>query len=633
MLQRIREKISGWIAYLILGLLALVFAVWGIDIGFSTRTQAAVVNGDEIPVAPVRQAIQNQLARFQQTYGAEVPPALEQGIRDQVIEGFVRNRLLVQRVQEQGYRVSDEALSRSITEIPSFQVGGKFDLQAYRVMLANSGYTPTRFEAELRQDLKVGQLRDGVASSAFVTDADLARQVRLQREQRVVAWLTVPAEQYLDSVTVTEEQVAAEYEANEARYSTPESVDVEYLELSLREISAAVSIGEDELRDFYETEVAREPDLFRTPEQRHARHILVAVDEDTDEVEAELEIRKIAARVAAGEDFAGLARELSDDAGSAAQGGDLGWVEPGVMVPPFEEALFAMEPGTVSEPVRTNFGWHLIKLEEVRPGQVKTFEEAEDELREMLATQRAEERYYQQADTLERLAFENPGSLQPAADALGVEPRRIEGLTRAGGVGVASNPDFLAAAFSENVMAGGENSAAMELEDGHAVVLRVTAHHPAQKKPLDEVRAQIEDRLRREAAREAAREDARALAERLAGGASGAELAAETEAVWNEPRMITRQATGVPGVVRDAAFTLAAPEDAPVTDTVPMVDGSWSVVAVSEAVPGKLDSLSETERSALRAQVRAQLGAGDLAAYVTELRQSADVVINREPFE
>lgn len=634
MLQKIREKVTGWIAGVILALLAFVFAVWGIDIGFGTRNVAAVVNGEDIPLAPVRQAIQLQTSRLAQQLGADVPDALEAQVRDDVIEDFVRQRLLLQRVREEGYRISDEELIRSIREMPVFQVGGQFSMDSYRAMLANVGLTPSGFEAEQRQVLEIGQLQEGILRSAFTTVDELERRVRLDREQREVEWVRLPVSNYTADVDIGEEEVVAAYESAPDRYQSTETVDVEYLELDLDRIAQEVEVGDEEIRQNYEERVAREPDLFQTPEQRRARHILVAIDDDTDEEAAEARAAELRARIEAGEDFAVVAQEASDDPGSAAAGGDLDWVEPGVMVAPFEEALFAMEAGEIAGPVRTPFGFHLILLEEIRPGHTRSFDEARAEIADDLRRIRAEDLYYERADTLERLAFDQPDTLAPAAEELGLEVQAVTGVKRTGNLGVAANPEFARTAYSLEVLEEGANSPALELEEGRAVVLRVAAHHPAERLPLDQVREQIRGELEREAARAQAAAAAEALRQRIADGDAAAELAEEFGGVHEAPRLIGREDRAVPPSLRAAVF--AAPAVAggsPAVETVALADGSQAVFRLTDVRPGDVESLPVDERRRLREELVRQHGAGELTAYLNQVRSEAKVVVQTDQFE
>jgi len=633
MLQKIRERVTGWFAGVILALLAFVFAVWGIDIGFGNRSTAAVVNGDEIPIAPVRQAIQNQVARFAEQLGADVPEVLETQIRNDVIESFVQQRLLLQRARDEGYRISDTELTQEIRQMPIFQVGGSFSMDSYRARLANFGLTPSGFEAEQRQILEIGQLQEGILRSAFATVDELERRVRIDGEQREIAWLRLPVSIYAEGVEVTEEDVLALYEASPDRYSSNETVDVEYLELSLADIAADIEVSEDEVRLFYDEQVAREPDLYATPEQRRARHILVAIDDDTDEAAAEARAQALLDRVNSGESFAEVAREASDDTGSATLGGDLDWVEPGMMVGPFDEALFSMTDGEVRGPVRTPFGFHVILLEETREGDTRDFEEARAQLEQDLRNARAEDLYYERAEAMERFSFENPDSLVPAAEALGMEIKTLTGVGRTGNSGLAANPDFTTLAFSLEVLEDGENSAAIEPEEGKAVVLRVAEHYPAEVLPLDEVRAGIVSDLEREAASARVQEAALAARVRLAAGEAADEVAAEIDADYQGPRLVGRDDSGVPRSLRDAAFAQNVTDGALSVENVALADGSQAVILVSDVLPGDVDTMPVPQRRELRTQMIQAGGGEELGAYLAQIRSEASVVVSTEQFE
>jgi len=631
MLQRIREKITGWVAGIILALLAFVFAVWGIDIGSGTSTSAAVVNGEEIPIEPVRRAIQDRLAQFQQAYGVDVPEAIVQQVRDNVIEGFVRNRLLVDRVREQEYRVSDVELTETVQSMPVFQVGGQFSLESYRAMLSNVGYTPSLFEAEQRQDLEVSQLQDGILNSAFSTPLELEARIRLEREKREISWIEIDINRYIAEAVVDSADIEARYEEQPDRYLSPEAVDVEYLEVKLSDISAGITVTDAEVRDFYDEEVSRDPLLYKTPEQRRARHILVNTDDG--EEEASNKAGRLAERARAGEDFASIARTESDDTGSAALGGDLDWIEPGAMDAPFEDALFAMEVGEIRGPVKTPFGYHVILLEEVRVGETRSFEDTREELEQLLRDTRAEDTYYDRAESLERLAFEYPDSLEQAAEELDVEIQRINRMGRSGTATFGGNSEFVTMAFNTDVLENRENSTAIEIDTGHAVVLRVAEHYEATPKPLDEVRDQIEASLQREIARERVRDTADQVEERLKAGDDPQIVAEESGAAYIPTVLVGRTDTDKPQPVRDAAFRAAPPETQAVVQRASMIDGSDSVILLTDVVPGQRADLDETEQQIFREDVIAAAGGAELTSYIEELRSQASVVVSPEQFQ
>lgn len=626
MLQKIREKVSGWVAGIILAVLAVVFAVWGIDFTFSARSVAAKVNGEEVPIEPVRRAFQDQLSRFQQALSQDVPEPVQQEIRRAVVENFVRRELLEQRVRDEGYRVGDEALDRHIRAIPAFQVGGEFDMDAYRATLSGAGYSPIAFETEQRRLLEIQQLQEGIARSSFVTGEELARRVALQRETRRVEWVSFPVERFHDSVEVTDAEVEARYEETKDRWTTTEKVDLQYLELKLADLASEVEVDEDALRAFFEEEKAREPQRFATAERRRASHVLVRIDEDTNDEQARERIESLGQRIESGEDFAAVAREGSEDPGSAAQGGDLGWVERGLMVPAFEEALFALEPGTMSEPVKTEYGYHLIRVDEVEAGHAEKYEEAREELAEEFQRRRAEDRFFDLADRLASLTFENAGSLEPAAEALDLEVQTVEGVERGTGPGIAAQAPVRDAAWSTGVLESGENSPLIELAGDHAVVLRVAQHHPAEQRPLEAVAGEIEAELRREEALARSRELGAQARERLGAGETLADVANSLEGDFVGGVTVSRDDDSVPPPVAQAAFDAPRPAGKPAVTGAEGPTGYY-VVRVVEAMPGSIESLPDEERTSLMASLTEAQGGEDLTAYLERLRQRAKVSV------
>ncbi|MEJ2515498.1 MAG: SurA N-terminal domain-containing protein [Gammaproteobacteria bacterium] len=634
MLQKIREKITGWVAGIILALLAVVFAVWGIDFSFTPPSVAATVNGDEVPVEPVRRAYQDQLSRFQQSFAQDVPEEIQQELRRGVIEQFVRRTLLEQRVDDAGYRIGDEALAAHIRTVPAFQVGGQFNRDAYRAALAGAGYSPTAFEEDQRRLLEIQQLQDGIARSTFVTDAELERRVALREEERDVEWLSLSTERFLDQVEVTEDDIRARYESTREQWMTPEKVDIAYLDLELADLAGDVQLSDEDIAAFYEAEKAREPQRFSAPERRKASHILVRVDEETDEAAARARAEALKARIEGGEDFAAVAEEASDDPGSARQGGDLGWVERGMMVPAFDEALFAIrQTGTVSDPVRSEFGFHLIRVDEIEEGHTQTLDEVRDQLAQELSRRRAEDRFFEMAEDLARLTFENPGTLDPAAEALGLEIRTADGVTRGGGgTSIASQPRVQDAIWSESVLESRENSELIEVEDGRAVVVRVREYYPAEQRPLEEVADTIESQLRREKALEATREQAAEAESALAAGTPLSEVAEGAGADFVSGVSVKRDDDSVPPAVVRAAFQAARPGDSPTAATADGANGIF-VVRVMAARPGQIDALSETDRNQLRQElIQAQAGE-ELNAYLEHLRNQADVSVFQQALE
>jgi peptidyl-prolyl cis-trans isomerase D len=625
MLQKIREKITGWVAWTIIATIGLVFAVWGIDLSFTPRSVVAKVNGQEVPIEPARRVYQEQLARFQQAFRSDVPEEIAGEIRRGVIEQFVLRELLMQRVANSGYRVGDEQLMNHIQSFDAFKVGGSFSMDAYRAALAAAGFTPAMFEAEQRAMLEIQQLQDAIALSTFTTTDELARRVALERELREVEWLALPLERFVAEVEVADAAIEERYRATPERWMTAESVDLAYIELTVDQLADQLEVSEDDLRAFYETEMAREPERYAGRERRRAAHILVRAGDDASA--AQESINALRARILAGEDFAAVATEASEDPGSARAGGSLGWVERGTMVPAFEQALFAMEEGTLSEPVRTEFGWHLIQLEAIEQLGGASFEEAREELQRDYGRRRAEDRFYDDAETLARVAFENVDSLQPAATELGYEIGTVTNVTRAGGTGIAANPVVIDAAWSEAVFTRRENSSLLELGDGHAAVIRVTEHRVPELRPLQAVAEQIAAELRAEQAAERARELGQQAKARLELGEGIAEVAEAFSADFVAGITVVRNDVTVPPEVAAGAFSMPRPAAGAPAVVSNMGPNNYYVLRVLSATPGGLDLLGVDERGALNEQARTARASQELQAYLEHLRQGAKVTM------
>jgi peptidyl-prolyl cis-trans isomerase D len=628
MLQKIRDKITGWIAGFVLAMLAVAFVFWGIDFGTATRDYAARVDGDEIPLTQFRTAYQNRLNQFQQYYQDEIPDAMRAQVRDNVLEDMVRNALLRRRAESRGYRVSDAAVRESIEALPVFQVGGEFSRDIYYARLRSQGLSPAGFEAEQRSLMELTQLQDAVMRTAFATPAELERDAELEREQREVAYAVFAADKFLDEVTVEDGAIEAYYTDNPHEFRSPETVTLSYVELRAEDLAGDSEVAETELEELYASAAER----FETPEQRRARHVLIEIDDDTDAQEARQQAAQVLERAQAGDDFAALATKHSDDSGTAQSGGDLEWVEPGIFSGPFDEALFSMEPGEIRGPVRSEYGFHVIKLEEIRPGERRSFDDVRDELEAELKAEKADERFYERAQALADAAFETPGELDDVATELDLELHRIPDFSReAGGGEIGADPVVIAAAFDDAVLIDGENSPILELGEDHAMVVRVSDHRPPVVQPLEAVRSRINDLLRDRAAQQEAAEVGNEFRQRVAGGADPEAVAEELGAEFHAGEFVGRTEQRLPTMLLTDAFRAPRPgEEQPVVRGVTLNDGDYAVYVLTGARPGDFAALGEAERESRRRQLAQRRGAGDFAAYVEDLRAEAKVRVNED---
>lgn len=636
MLQAIRDRTRGWIAYVIVALLVIPFALFGmynyLAEGGGAQT-VATVNGEEITRARLDQVHRQRQAQLREALGDRFDPAMfdDQQLRRETLQQLIDRQLLLGYARDAGLRVSDQEVANALRQQSVFQVDGEFSVERYRSLLSQNNITPEQYEAQLRRDLALEALREAVVGTAITSDAEIERLVALQRQERRAGWLTVSAAAFEDEVSVDDAAVQEYYEANRDRYRRPEAVRLRYVLLDPQRLAADTEVSEDTLRERYQERVAQ----AERGAPRRIRHILVEVPESADDAAvaaAREEAQALRERIQGGEPFAAVAEEASDDPGSARQGGDLGLVRRGDFVEPFEEAAWSLEEGELSEPVRTEFGWHLIEVTEVRAADVPPFEELRDELRREVARERAERRLYELGNELETLAFENPDSLRPAAEALGVQVQETGWISpEGGGEGIAAEPAVLEAAFSEELISERVNSDLLELDGNRFAVIRVAEHREAAVQPLDAVRERVAAAVREARAADAARERAEALQQRLADGEAFEAVAGEAgEGVSAQsPRWIRRDSSEVPAAVREQAFRLAVAGEEQAAELA-RVDGGWAVVMVDAVRPGDVSDLGEQERAQLRSTLNRLDGNAAFEALVAALREEADISIRED---
>jgi peptidyl-prolyl cis-trans isomerase D len=629
MLQQIRDKITGWFALVFLGAIAVVFIFWGVQFESSVNVAAATVNGEEIPIETVRRAWQDRQSELQQVTRDELPEELVKAEQQSLLDNFIRRELLLQRAAKLGYRVGDRELAEALAAIPALQVDGRFSRDRYAALLRSQGRTEAAFEEEFRRDLEISQLQNAMGISAFALPGELRRRIELEGETRDVQMLLLPAAAFAAGVAVTEAQVAARYEQRKTDYRTPESVNLQYVQVNLSDVAAGVEVNEQGLREFYDQVAA---DRYATTERRRARHILIEAGDDDAAALAKAE--KLAAEARGGADFAALASQNSDDPGSKGQGGDLGWATRDSFVAPFAEALFAMNVDEVRGPVKTQFGYHVIKLEAIEASSQRAFEEVRAELEDEYRREQAQSAFYERSQQLADEAFAALTELDSVAERLGLEVRTVEGFTRQGGGSLGADRKVIDAAFSDEVLQERQNSPALNLGDESVVVLRVTDHQPPAQRPIDEVRAAIEAELRAEAAGEAAAAAARAAADKLAAGSTLADVAKELNAETSGTMTLTRNSEGMPPELSKAVFTVAAPEAGKTTPgTVSLANGTAALFVVSAVRPGTLPAGDAAQLAEFVQQAGQQAALAEFLAYVAEIERTAKVTRNARVFD
>lgn len=632
MLQAIRDKAQGWIAWAIVTLISIPFALWGIQqyLGGGSEVVVAEVDGQEITGQQLDRRYQQFRQNLRTRLGAAYRPEMfdEKQMRKQVLEDIIRASLIAEEAQRLGLRAGDAMVRRAIMSVPAFQKDGRFDREAYERAVRLQGLVPAAFEQRLRQSLVADQLSLAVSSSAFVTDTELKDSVRLRRQLRKVRYFVVPAAEFKSEKTIPEADLKAYYEKHQNRFMAPEQVKLDYIVLDVNKIAESVKADDASLKAFYEEHIGD----YRKPEERRVRHILIAVDQKADKAAEETARKKIERamkRIQAGEDFAKVAKEVSEDPGSASQGGDLGFFGHGIMDPAFEKAAFSHGKGELVGPIRTQFGYHLIEVEDIKPAKTRTFAEVRKEVLARYRKTEAEKRFYDYAERLSDLAYEDPDSLEPAADALKLKIEHSDWITREGGKGALASPKVTAAAFSDDVLNEGHNSEVIETGPEQALVLRVVDHRAANVKPFEEVKGQIEAQLREQQTREKAEAAAKALLERLQKGEGFKTVAANREIKTPAPiGRVESKGAQVPQSLRNAVFRLPRPQKGkPSYATVPLGKGDIAVVALDSVEDGSPDKLSKEELDQERKAMMRARATAYFDHFVEELRRKAKIEI------
>lgn len=583
----------------------------------------ANVGGQRIGQAELDQALRRQAELYRQQFGRNFDPAIMENpeIRRSVLDQLVAERLIDIGSQRAGVTVPDRQLAERIASEPALQVDGKFSKERYEAIAKQQGLTPIGLDERLRADFRQQQFRNSIAETAIVPRTTLDNFIRLSEQQREVSVVNITPEAHLATVKVTPAQVKQYYEAHPQEFTTPERARVEYIELSLDSLAARTPVAAEDVKRAYEAGIQR--NQWGQPEERRASHILIAARPDAPEAErkaAQAKAQAIADQVRKKpESFAEVAKKESQDPGSGAQGGDLGFFPRGAMVKPFEEAAFAAKKGEIVGPVQSDFGFHVIRVTDVKPGKMKSLAEATPEIEADLKKQAAQRRYAEAAETFSNIVYEQSSSLKPAADALGVPVQQSPWITKGLPAGPAlANPKLQAEIFSADAIKAKRNTSAVEVGPNMLVAARVVEHEPAKLRPLESVSAEIERKLARDEALKLARAEGEAkLKELLAGKDAGVK--------WPAPLAVNRQKPGglFPQVI-DRAFRADGRK-------LPAVLGvetplGFSLVRVTRVIePEKID---EAQRKMLGSQLQQAVAVGELETALASLRDQVGVKVS-----
>jgi peptidyl-prolyl cis-trans isomerase D len=632
MLQRIGDALKGqkWLAYIVLGALAVVFAAWGaygiVNLNFGASSYAAEANGAKIALEDAHNAWLRQQTLWQQRLGGtEIPAELRTKLQDQVLESLIRSAILTERTEDLGYRVSHAALADAVQNEPAFQINGQYSPEAARAALAQAGISLETYEAELRTEVQRTQLEGGIRASDFVTPAELARLSELEGQEREVRYLMLPADLFKTAAKIDDAAVEAYYKSHLSQYMTPESVHLQYAELRLDSLAAQQSVSDADLHAAYEKSKSR----LEVPEKRRARHILIT---GKDDAAARAQAEQVLAQAKSGKDFSALAKQYSQDPGSANNGGDLGFADRNSFVKPFADALFSMKVGDIAGPIKTQFGYHIIRLDEIQAGKAKSFDEARNELEAQVRRDHATDRFGDVQEQLSSKLAEPGADLNALAEQYHLQQGDVASYAKgAGGAPLGAAPALQELLFGDPPLAVGRLGGPVLLGDDRLVIVKVLDHRKPAPQPLADVRAGIVAALTREQESTAALKAAESAREKLAAGASFDEVAKELKVTADPAHFIGRTDPSVPTQVRAAAFSAPRPAGKPEFRTVALSDGGAALVAVTAVRTAATRAVSvHSERGLQEAQ---QLGTADAKAYEEEVRRTADVRKNPKAFD
>jgi len=622
MLQNIREQFTGWIAISILAVIGLSFVFVGLNYSFIGSSYAAKVDGVDIGVAQFENAYREQLQSNPQL--AQLPEQYRMQLRTNILEQLIQQRVIDNFLDEAGYQISDEQVTAMIQRAPDFQVDGKFDIETYRMLLAQIGYEPARFEAAQRQSLRRDQLQRAIRGSALVTPSSYRRYLNLVAEQRVVTTSTIDPATVESEVVVTDDMITAYYDENPTMFQVPESADVDYVEISRNEIAANVSVSEQDLKESYDLN----SDRYLQDEQRQARHILVLFGDDEDAAEAEAS--ELFGRAESGESFEDLARDNSQDGGTAPNGGDLGVLTRTQLPGELGGTIFSMNEGEIVGPIKSEFGYHVVRLDRILERGPLPLEQVRGELTSELQEQKAESLFRESERSLSDALFD-AADIRALAEAVGVELKSASGFTRQGGEPIGTSQAAIDAIFDESVLTGGLLSVVVEIDANRSAVFSVSNYVEATRKPLEDVRDVVQELIKTEQGEQLMSNKADEMLSALDAGEEFAEAAASVGASAPEPKVLTRNAEDADQSLAVAVFTALKPTQGnPTTGSTRNQSGGVTVFTLDAVIPGRPEAIPLADRDEGRRQIADQSGTGDFVAFVQALRASADIAINQD---
>ncbi len=625
LIQRLRDGSDGILAKVIIGLIIIVFGLFGfgsITTFLAPVPKVATVNGHDVTQQAMEIAVDRN-RRLLQARGVTLDQINEDELRDNVLRGLISREILSQATDEFDLYYSDALLDSEIISSDVFKVDGVFNADQFQNVIRSAGYTPLVYRDEMRTDSLFSQMLAGIRQSAFVTEAESKRYSSLLSQTRDLAYLQIRVDGLIDEVSVSDEEIADYYADRSVDFVTEETVNLQYVELKHEQLAAELEVDEEALEQYYRENQGD----YSTDESRRVAHILIEASDDLSMEATQVKANEVYRRIKQGEDFAALAGDESDDVGSRDNGGDLGFNPQGTFFPEFEASAYGLVLGQVSEPVETEIGYHIIKLLEINEAVQPTLADVRVEVEQRYRMYATEDEFVTSSSRLAEMLFEAIDLEAPAAE-LGLEVLSTGNLSRESENFLMANNSVATAAFSADVLIDGNNSDLLELTDSHYVGIRVEGYSPSVTRSLAEVTEDIRYILRRGKAESLAGVRADSIVEAINGGSLSQYVANEYGLDWNVAASLSRFSRDIDPLIMREAFKLPRPADDKESLGIAILpNGDSLVLRVSEVTNRPSTELVEAEVASFRESLASQLGSMDFQEFEDAL--TAEALIER----
>ena len=632
MLQTIRDQVKGWLAVVIFTIMIIPFAFWGINYYFDQAggVIAIEVNGEEITLADFQRAYQDMRQQWQSISGAPVEEEAESLIKKRVTEDLIQTELLKQAGNKAGLYVGEEEVWQTIRQVPGFNDDSGFNISLFEIAANRSGLAPAGFLARIQQDMAVEQMRNALFTTDFVTQPEVSSYSRIVHQTRDFSYAMLSSDELKESIQVTDEQLQSYYEDND-RYIEPEKVRIAYLVLSLARVAEEVYLEKGELEAYFDENKHN----YEVEETREVKQILIKLPEEPSEALVEqmkAKADELHALVKEGKELQDVSVNYAGEHEGSIEFSEFGFLSKGVLEAEVDEVVFSMAAGEISEPVQSRYGFHIMEAGEIKGVSEATLEGMRAEVEQDLREEKAAKQLYELTDRLAALTYENPDTLEVAAEELGLQLQKSDFISREDpGVGIVAEPSVTSAAFSDEVLLEENNSDLLELENDRYMVLRMLEHRSSMKKPFEDVRNEIITRVKYEQAKDRIKQRGETILEQLKQGKSKEELALEYSLDWKTATGVIQDDENTNRSVLRTAFGAGIPEaDKPLYEGASLGAGDYIVVIVYSVSKADPDTIEKEELDAIRGQLLQTHTASTWAEFNNILRANADVTVYEE---